>query len=254
MIPLPGSNDSVEYVKGSNTEDYHQGVLQGHIRVEVRKSLPFINNDVVDNFDPFIIMNLFRDHNLLFFESLLQSIKNGGSEGSILITKQNGVTTLTLKGMGEASGVLNSFAFNEQYRGCLTQSESKRNDLTTSSVQSNYEEVNGIFVPKEVILNSNNYQLKINFEKNIVNQVLSDDVFSLKTLGAMQGDLITDMRTDLIYPLSVEQCPECPIFDITTIKPRASFVLLRYVFICAGIVLCAFAVRQKYFQWKMRQL
>ena len=148
--------------------------------------------------------------------------------------------------------ITNIYTVNKSFRCCPVERHSRITGVLDTVFKSEYEQHDGIYVPKYVLMSLQDGSSKsiITFKKNIINADIPDDVFSLKGLGARRGDAVYDERTDANYFLDDEQYP---FPDYANGAGRTGIKYLRYALGSVGLLLILTFLVIRYYKWHYKR-
>jgi len=261
------SHDSKGFAVGNNgafvPEDGHD---IERIAV-VSHSLPEDIQILSDYFDPFsrksyehtdvysIVDNMIKTMTALNFMRF-DSISTSDSKEHTRLTSNNGNLTLEFQISSDNSVVERRFVFNLNQKANVILYEYSRTDaskLVDSVVwKSNYQLVNGFWIPKKTSLLRKNaiddfsISETIDWDLNKINETLATDAFSPQRFGLHRGDILYDERTGQKTIVTGDDFPP-PFHSNDTRKARHPVV--RYGLMSVGLIMIMIWFFLKYRQW-----
>ena len=160
-----------------------------------------------DHFDPLYYFRCVRPDmpkNLMFYYNEADNPDMLGT-----ITREGNLVTFERT----LTGTINRFQFDLS-KGCNVVSYVGEDTLVKASWTFEYEEIDGVFVPKKAVRHSERtvegaaqpeiFHREVEFTRNIINQPVDPAEFDLDKLGLQPGDIVKDTRANITYIYKAE--------------------------------------------------
>ena len=248
-IPLPDNNGGTRFVRGEDSEQYDLNVLRGSIHISTETKPAHNQFDLIHTFDPFVVMDHVNTHYIQIFNFVVERINNGKDVSMFQINVRGEQLSLIEESTRGNRTISNIYTVNKSFRCCPVERRSSVPGILNTVFTSEYEQHDGVYVPKKVLILLEDGASKriVTFTKNVINEPIPDDIFSLRGLGAMRGDSVYDSRTNTRYYLDDEQYP---LPDYAKEVKRNGSNVFRYTLMAISLILIGIALLRIYFRWR----